>query len=91
MFVKSRKAVSHLSVNEIMLKDEMRRKLLITGAISWSVKLIDTMLFSIWISTPKNKGGWGYSSMETGAISLLSFPCVAFAMVTCYKFTQTGK
>lgn len=91
LFIKSRKKVAHFTTTELITKDEIRRNLVITGAISWSVKLIDSMLFSIWISTPKSSGGRGFTSMQTGAISLLSFPCVAFAMVTCFRFTQSGK
>lgn len=87
LFIKSRKKVSHLTTTQLITEDEIRRNLVLSGAISWSVKLIDSMLFSIWIATPKNLGGRGFTSLQTGAISLLSFPCVAFAMVTCFKFT----
>lgn len=52
-FIKSRKKVAGYTTTELIVKDEIRRNLVVTGAISWSVKLIDSMLFSIWIQTPK--------------------------------------
>ena len=46
------------------------------------------MLFSIWVGNPKEQGGMGFSNLETGAVSLLSFPCVAFAVLATNKFVK---
>jgi hypothetical protein len=90
-FIKSRKRISHMTATEVIKKDEVRRNLVLLGAVSWGVKVIDWMLFAIWVETPSNLGGMSFSNLETGAVSLLSFPCVAFALIACFQFTKKGK
>lgn len=88
--IKSRKKVSKMTSIEIIQKDSVRRNLIIIGAISWGVKVIDWMLLAIWLKTKKERGGMGFSSMETGSVSLLSFPCVSLCVLACYKITSKG-
>lgn len=79
-----------MTSTEMIKKDSVRRNLVIIGAISWGVKVIDWMLLAIWLKTDKSKGGMGFSSMETGSVSLLSFPCVSLCVLACYKITSKG-
>ena len=79
-----------MTATEVIQKDEMRTNLVLIGAVTWGVKVIDWMLFSVWVATPKALGGKNFSNMETGAVSLLSFPCVAFTLISCFRLTKTG-
>lgn len=88
--IKSRKNISHMTATEVFLSDSVRRNLILIGAILWGVKVIDWMLLAIWLKTSKEKGGMGFSSMETGSVSLLSFPCVSLCVLACYKITSKG-
>jgi len=88
--MKSRKRVSKMSATEVIWNDSARRNLILLNAIAWSVKVIDWMLFSIWVETPLIKGGMGFSTFETGAISLLCFPCVSFMVLACFDITKRG-
>jgi MFS family permease len=88
--MRSRKRVSKMTAGEVMWRDSARRNMVIINGIAWSVKFIDWMLFAIWVETEKEKGGLGFSSFETGAISLLCFPCVSFALLACFDATKRG-
>lgn len=89
-FIKSRRKIANMTATEVIKKDEIRRNLILIGAVSWGVKVIDWMLFAIWVETPRKWGGMSFTNMETGAVSLLSFPCVAFTLIACFQFTQKG-
>ena len=86
----SRKKIANKTATELMKSDELRRNLVLVGAVSWGVKVIDWMLFSIWVGSPIKSGGRGFSDMETGSVSLLSFPCVALCLIGCFKYTKQG-
>ncbi len=88
LFAQSRKKISLMTTTELIKKDVVRRNLILIGALSWGVKVIDWMLFSIWVGNPKDKGGMGFTNLETGAVSLLSFPCVAFAVIATSQFVK---
>jgi len=86
----SRKNLRGLSFWNIFCKVQNRRNLIILIGLTWGVKLIDWMMFSIWVETSISKGGMGFSSLETGAISLLAFPMVSFVLMACFKITKEG-
>lgn len=88
--IQSRRRVSKMTATEMMKKDSVRRNLIFIGAISWGVKVIDWMLLAIWLETNKEKGGMGFTSMETGTVSLLSFPCVSLCILACYRVISKG-
>lgn len=86
----SRKQIKTLSFWEIFYRVKNRRNLILLIGLNWGVKVIDWMLFSLWAETSLEKGGLGFSNVETGAISLLAFPMVSFVLLACFKVTKQG-
>ena len=50
---------------------------------------MDNILYSIWAEIPRSQGGLDFSSVEIGAVSLLSCPMICFTMISCYSATKT--
>lgn len=88
--LRSRKKVSKMSMWELLVKNPARRNLLVLMAVSYTSKVTDWIVFPIWAELEVNKGGLGFSSLEAGAVTLLSFPMVSFLLVTCFDVTKKG-
>lgn len=88
--LRSRKKVSKMSIFEIILKNSPRRNLILVMALTYAVKTIDWIVFVIWAEFEFDKGGMGFSSLEAGAVSILSFPMVSFFLVSCFDVTKSG-
>jgi len=55
--------------------------IVIANALSWLVKLLDWMLFSVWAEVEQSKHGLGYNSLKTSFVPLISFPFIAISMI----------
>ena len=49
-------------------------------AIAPMLKVIDSMIFSMWSEMSRSQMGLGFTPMQTGLVSTLSFPLVAVLM-----------
>ena len=52
---------------------------------------MDWMLFSIWAVIAEEEGGLGLTALETGTISLLSFPIVTVLLISFFPLLRTGR
>ena len=49
-------------------------------AIAPMLKIIDSMIFSMWSEMPRSQMGLGFTPVQTGLVTTLSFPLVALFM-----------
>ena len=86
--MRSRKKIKDLTLFQIMKQDRARLILILVNSMGWMVKLLDFVLFNIWQSLPRKDGGLGFSSVEAGAVNLLSCPMICLTIITCFKMTK---
>lgn len=87
----SRRRVSQFSATELFRRDRARRYMICLNAISWMVKLIDWILFALFVQMDPKIGGFGLNSIETGAINVLSFPGVALLVLILFNLSRESK
>lgn len=87
-FIESRKKLQNLSAYQILTSNSARMLIVLACGIIWGIKLLDFTLFSIYTGLDRKRGGLGFSTIQTGSISLLGFPLTAFLLVILFKPTQ---
>lgn len=90
-YIESRKRLQNQSAIEMMMGSGARVLLVFACGIIWGVKLLEFMLFPIWAEMDRSIGGLGFSTVQTGAISLLNFPIMIILLLYLYKSSQTYK
>lgn len=90
-YIESRKRLQNQTAGQIMMGSLSRILLVLACSITWGVKLLEFMLFPIWVELSREQGGLGFSNVATGAISLLNFPLMAILLLYLYKWVQKRK
>ena len=90
-YIESRKKLQNQTPLQILVGSLSRILLVLACSITWGVKLLEFMLFPIWIELSRKQGGLGFSNVATGAISLLNFPLMAILLLYVYKWVQKQK
>lgn len=84
-FIESRQKLHGMTAYEMIMKSSARLILVLICGITWVVKLLEWILIPTWVEVSVEGGGLGFSSVQTGSISLISFPLTCILLVIFSK------
>ena len=86
-----RKQFEGMDTLEIIWNNQPRRYMFYVFTIAPMIKIIDTMIFSMWSEMPRSHMGLGFNPVQTGLVTTLSFPLVALLMYFNSQLLNQGR